>query len=332
MVLASLDRRSKNVRVLPVVITELEFGNIERHIFPAHFMERADDAALEDRPEAFDGLSMDCSYDVLASRMVNGRVWVIPVERIVAWVLIGTKQADPVRHRLVDEGGESGGLDIRDHASNHIALAANSADDRRFAGTDTAGSTAAAALIPMPVFCQAADESFIDFDNSAELSNIFHESNADAVTHIPSGFKRTEPHITPNLASANSLFAGEHQMNDAIPIAERLIGVFEDCPGNMRKAIAVWRAFFALPMPLARWQVIYSRIATTRATDALRPAARDQVSLAGLFVWKQFLELRDGQLMDLWGLFCAGHGLSSLSVKGRYHEPKRLSSTGTSPS
>ena len=56
MVLASLNRRSEDVRVLPIVIAELELGNIQRHIFAAHFMERADDAALEDRPEAFNGL------------------------------------------------------------------------------------------------------------------------------------------------------------------------------------------------------------------------------------------------------------------------------------
>jgi hypothetical protein len=77
---ASLDRRSEDVRVLPIVIAELELGDIQRHIFPAHFVERADDAALEDRPEAFDGLSVDCADDILASRMVNGRVREILVE------------------------------------------------------------------------------------------------------------------------------------------------------------------------------------------------------------------------------------------------------------
>jgi hypothetical protein len=40
MCLASLNRRSEDVRVLPVIIAELEFGNIQRHIFPAHFVER----------------------------------------------------------------------------------------------------------------------------------------------------------------------------------------------------------------------------------------------------------------------------------------------------
>ena len=84
LMLTSFDRRSKNVRVPPVIIAELELGNIERHIFAAHFMERADHAALDDRPEAFDGLSVDRADDVLAFGVVNGRVRIVPVETLVA--------------------------------------------------------------------------------------------------------------------------------------------------------------------------------------------------------------------------------------------------------
>jgi hypothetical protein len=56
---ASFNRRSKDVRVLPIVIAILELGNIEGEIFSADLVERADDAALDDGPEAFDGLSTD---------------------------------------------------------------------------------------------------------------------------------------------------------------------------------------------------------------------------------------------------------------------------------
>jgi hypothetical protein len=63
MISASLDGRSENVRVFAIVITELELSDIERHISAAHFVERTDHAALEDRPEAFDGLSVYCADD-----------------------------------------------------------------------------------------------------------------------------------------------------------------------------------------------------------------------------------------------------------------------------
>ena len=44
--LAFLDRRSEVIAVIGIVVTELEFGDIERHIFGAHLVERADHAAL----------------------------------------------------------------------------------------------------------------------------------------------------------------------------------------------------------------------------------------------------------------------------------------------
>ena len=69
---ASLDRRSENIRVFPIIIAELELGNIERYIFPAYLVEAPDDAALEDRPETFDSLGMDCAHDILPLGMVNG--------------------------------------------------------------------------------------------------------------------------------------------------------------------------------------------------------------------------------------------------------------------
>src|ERR1700730_2074968 len=322
--LTSFNRRSEDVRILSIIIAELELGDIERHIFPAHFVECAYHAALEDRPEAFDGLSVDCSDDILTSRMVNNsRVWVILVERIVAWILIGAKQAHSMRDSFADERSKRGGLYVRDNARNHIALAADSADDRRFAGTDTARSTAAAAFIPMQVLGQAADKSFIDFDNSAELINVLHERDADAVTHIPSRFQGAKSHIMPNLAGAYSLFASEHQMNNAIPVAERLISVFEDCPGNMRKAIALRCASITLPVPRLRRDGINLLSPATRTPDTIWPTLADKVSATSVFVGEHRLELGDAHLMDLRWLFCSRHNDLPFSGKtvARNYEP-----------
>jgi hypothetical protein len=93
----SLDRRSENIRVLPVIVAELELGDIERHIFAAHFVECANDATLEDRPKTFDSLGVDCADDILASGMVNDAMRIFAVKPFVAAPLIGAKQADFVR-------------------------------------------------------------------------------------------------------------------------------------------------------------------------------------------------------------------------------------------
>jgi hypothetical protein len=302
--LASLDRRSEDIHILPVIITELELGDIERHVFAAHFVEGADHAALEDRPEAFDGLSVDCADDILTSRMVNSRVWIVLIEGIVAGILIGTKQADPVRHRLADERGESGGLNVRDYARNHVALAADSADDRRLAGTDATRSTPAAAFISMPILGQAANESFIDFDNSAELINVLHQSDADLVAHGPRCFIRTEAHIALDLQRAHAFLAGQHEMNNTIPFAKRLIGVFEYCSGNMRKAIAsFWSTLIALPAPWPVRQFMRVLCATARTANPVWPTAANEICATRIFVREHPFELGDGELMDWFGLF-----------------------------
>ena len=132
------------------------------------------------------------------------------------------------------------------------------------------------------------------------------QRRADFVRHEPSCFDRTETHVAPDLARAHSLFAGQHQVSDLEPVAERLVRVLKDRAGNDRKPIAVRGALLALPMPLARRQVIDGGIAATRAVNAIGPAAGLQICLAGILIadWKQLVELGRSQLMDgLWNPF-----------------------------
>jgi len=50
--LASADRRSEDVFVEAIIVPELGLCNVEWHVFAADLVERADDPALENRPEA----------------------------------------------------------------------------------------------------------------------------------------------------------------------------------------------------------------------------------------------------------------------------------------
>ncbi len=69
---ASTNRRAEDVRIGAVIVAELKFRNVQRQIFVAHFMERADDAAFEDRPETFNRIRVHCSDNVLAAMMIDG--------------------------------------------------------------------------------------------------------------------------------------------------------------------------------------------------------------------------------------------------------------------
>src|ERR1700731_788149 len=71
---AACYRDVENVGIMPVIVAELEFRDVERHVFLADLVEAADDPALENRPEAFDGLSVDGSDNVFPRRMIDGFV------------------------------------------------------------------------------------------------------------------------------------------------------------------------------------------------------------------------------------------------------------------
>jgi hypothetical protein len=309
--------RSENVRVFPVVIPELELGHIERHVFAADLVERADHAALEDRPKAFNRVGVDCTDDVLALSVVDDAKRVVLGKVLVASPLVRAEQAHLVRNNFVDEAGESRGPDVFDDAADGIALATDSANDGDFARANTARSAASAALIPMSVLGEPAHEGLVNFNNPAKLlDGLIRESGPDAMCHVPSGLERAETHVAPNLAGTDALLAGQHQVDDAEPVAQRLIRVFKDRAGNVREAIAGLRsALVALPVPRITLQLSGVLSAAARAADALRPAFADKIGATGVLIGKHRLELADGHLMNLLGLLCSGHGCRSFVVR-----------------
>jgi hypothetical protein len=312
--LASLNSRSENVIVKPIIIAELKLRNVKMQVFLADIMECADDTALEDAPEALNRLGMNGTDNILVLGVVNGPVRETETKVLVANPLIGADQADLVRHGFIDEGFQGRLLDVRNDASDHVTLAADCANDNGFSGSGRAGLPIA--LIPMPVLRLAADESFVNLNDAAKLRFRLDQGGTDFVGHQPSGFDRTETHVAAKLASAHSLFASQHQVSDFEPIAKRLVGVFENGPCDAGKAIAVGSAGFALPMVAGR-KLVDLDVAAARAIHAIGPAARDQVGAASVLVTnrKHGVELGRSKLMD-W--FRAFHGVSS-SVGGYNH-------------
>jgi len=69
-VLASGNRRSKDICIFPVIVAELKFCNIERHVFGTGLVEASNYTALENRPEAFNRVRMNRADDILPSGMV----------------------------------------------------------------------------------------------------------------------------------------------------------------------------------------------------------------------------------------------------------------------
>jgi hypothetical protein len=187
--------RAEDVDVLPVIVPELEFGDIQGHIFPADLVERADDAALEDRPEALNRVRMNRADDVFAIGMLDDFVLVrkFVFQIPVAGPLVGDQQADFVRDGFADKFGQ----DVRAHdARDDAALALDYADHRHLARTNAAATLRPIVLVPLVlVVCLAADERFVDLDNASKpLRVAFGKSGADAVAHVERGFIRAEAH------------------------------------------------------------------------------------------------------------------------------------------
>lgn len=200
------------------------------------------------------------------------------VQAAIAVTCVRRQQANFVRHGFVHkiDGGLLG--DLFEHARNDVALSLHSTNNWRRSRTST--TAAAALLIPMTIVVFAANPRFINLDNAAEFLFGLYDCCADFVADAVRRLVGAEAHLPLNLKRANSLFAGRHQMHDLEPVAQRLVGVFENRVDQDREPIAVRRALFALPMPLAGVQVVDSGIAAARTNDAFRPTAGLQIGFA----------------------------------------------------
>jgi hypothetical protein len=298
---ASAYRRSKNVLIKAVIIPELKFRDVQRHVFGADLVEAANDTALEDAPEAFNRIGVDRADNVL-TRAVVDRLMIVVGQPAIGRIVIGRKQADLVADRLVNEGLQVLFADELQNASDHVALALHRADDGRLGAGGVLA--ALAALADVFVFVFAPDPRFVHLNDAAKLVHvIFDKSNADAMAHIPSGFVRAEAHRPHDLKGTHSLLAGQHHVSDAKPVLQRLVGVLEDRPRDVGEAIAsraARSAGGALPVK-ARLEGIDLEIAAARAMDPVRPTAGDQVGPASFLVGESILELADRHLMNWLG-------------------------------
>ncbi len=229
---------------------------------------------------------------------------------LVSNPLIGAEQANLRGDGLANKLCQRGCANILNDAGNHIALTSDCASDSGLTRTNAASSVTTAALVPMPVLGFAADECFVHLNDAHELAEIFvTESGADTMAHVPSRPVRAEAHHAMDLERANALLAGEHEMDDAEPVAQRLIRVLENRSGDMRETVIGFRgrAFVAEPIPRHLAMSLHMHVAATRAGNTLRPAMPDQIRAARIFVRERPFPLGEGQLMDRLNLLGAGH-------------------------
>lgn len=296
-------RRAEDVRVLAVVIAELELRHIQRKVFGGNLMVCADNAALQDGPETLNRIGMDGADNVLATAMVNRTVRIGLAQITICTVLIGAKQADFLGHALADESRKGRSVGVTDHAGDHVTLTGNSTSHDLFARAATA-VRAVATLVFVPVLRFAANVGFIHLHDAHQASELLvSKTSADAHAHVVCRPIGAKAHHTLDLEGGNSLFADQHQVDDAEPHPQINVRVLENGPDKVREAVGgADAAVHALPFVSHGLQFNHMKRAAAGAIHRLGPTFLDQVSIASGFVREHLFKLRYGELFD------AGHG------------------------
>jgi hypothetical protein len=317
LVSAACYRRFKHIRIEAVVVAELKFRDVERHIFGRHFVERADHAALEDRPETLNRVRVNGADHVLMLAVVNFLVRQVAKIIAIARPRVGRQQANLVGNRLIDKIDHGLGVDALQHTDNDVALPLDGADQWRLAL-----GGAMSPLVPVAVFVLTANPGVVNLDNAAKLLLRGDQRRANFVAHGMGRLVATEAHHALDLEGAHSLLAGEHEMGNPEPVAKRLLRVLKNRARQGRETVALWCALAALPMErLVARRIVEVRIATAGAVDAFRPAPRYEVAERGFHVtkWEAGLELGHRHLRDWFRALCHDVLPLSLSVGASCH-------------
>jgi hypothetical protein len=286
----------EDIGIVAIVVAELKLREIEREIFFAYVVERADDSALQQRPERFKIVGMHFAAHVLARFVIHVLVRECLIQLLIASSFIRGDQTYLVRDRIADETAHGLSRSIFDDLTDDIALARNRADNGNLARWPTARLF----LVPMPVAIQAADVGFIDFDFAHQLWEVFIlHRGADAMAHKPGGAVVATSDLAMNLKRADALLRLAHQIDDFKPRSERVVRVLKDRLCDDREPIAVAPAailVLADPVERTRLKRVDLVAITARTLHAVRPAHIAEKRLAGIVRRVVALQLGKGDV------------------------------------
>lgn len=301
---ARLYRITEDVRVIPIVVAERELFDVERKVLRRDFVECAHDAALKQRPETFDCVRVDRAANVFVAAMVDEAHRVFATKGPVALMFVGAKQADLVRDHFAYEVTDGLEVSACDHAGDHVPFALHGSRDDGFA---CAASSAHAATTARPLVLVSgltADKGFIHFDEADELVELLVAKRyAYSVAHAPSRAVGAKAQHALNLEGADALLAGHHEIDDLEPDHQLDVRVLKHSADKNRKAITIRRAVLALPVIFAGCKFVDLFVFAARAFDALRPAARLKIGLAGVLMRELLFQFRESHRLVFRVLF-----------------------------
>ena len=125
--------RAEDVRIFPIVISERKLCDVQREILAADLVERAHDAALQERPETLNCVCMDRTDNVASGAVTDSGVREFLPELAIGRIVVGTKQTYFGRNCLANEFRDGRFVSAQDNARDYVALALHGADNRSLA-------------------------------------------------------------------------------------------------------------------------------------------------------------------------------------------------------
>jgi len=298
-----------NAEFFPVVISEIELGEIPPQMFLRHVLVNAVNAAFEDREKPFDGIGVNRAAHILLLLMLDGAVRSEVMADVgIDRMLVAHEAAfalDVARH----DAPQTVCRDRRDVEGAHLALALDQRKHRHFVGWRQEGFARRL----------AAHVGFVNLDGDAsatkpirENAAIFGHGLADTMSGEPSGFHAAIEHAL-DLPGRDALLAATKQVNDLEPQVERQVAILENRPDPYREVLLTGVALVeADPRRLAVQPANPGSLATMRANRAVGPQVRFDVSEGGDFIFEMMGvenrvghgEISYGPNTTLWGSVC----------------------------
>ena len=170
------------------------------------------------------------------------------------------------------------------------------------------------------VLALAVDVDLINRDDAHERAEIFvGKTGADAAAHIQSRFVRADIHLPMDLLRTDAVLADQHPVNDAKPVAKRLVRVLKDRARDGTEAIVGvgWRTLMAQPAILQPWMWLDRLGAAARAAHTEGPAVPDDIVSAILLSFEEARPFQEGHLLDALRDVPGDHIPSSIDEENR---------------
>ena len=267
--------------------------------FFADLVVGAHHAAFEQRPEIIDMCGVDVTAHVLTRTVSDKLMRECRSQVPIAIGFIGRDQINFIADHFAHEAIQRRLVSVLDHLADDVSLAGDRADH----GNLIDGALGVRALLaPMLVFEFAAHVSFVHFDNAHKLPELrIGQSGAKPMANEPRRPIGACSDHPMDLKCANSLLAGQHQVENLEPDQQLVIRVLENRVDRNREPIRGARslpAFRALPVEGPRLAGVNVLVSATRASNALRPTLIAEIRFAGILIGEHSVESRKGQLFN----------------------------------